>query len=130
MSSIGYGVTMSPTTNYSEIWGSLEAAANEKPGHERTKVVRDMGGPGIRGFLGLALPERRRQLLIQIPSGIPVDPHAFPHWHGLDIGLFEGDVADIQFGHFFVLGERQREPTAVYAALVEDLWSHISELKG
>jgi hypothetical protein len=120
----------SQTTNYSEIWESLETTASERTGHERTKVVRDMGAAGIRGFLGLGLPERRRQLLIQIPSATVVNPNDFPHWHGLDVGLFEGDVANIKSGRFFVLGERERQPTAVYAALVEDLWSHVADLTG
>lgn len=129
-SSTASGVMRSRTTNYSEIWASLETTANERTGRERTKVVRDMGARGIRGFLGLGLPEKRRQLLIQIPSAAVIDTHDFPHWHGLDIGLFDGDVADIKSGRFFVLGERERQPTAVYAALVEDLWSQVADLTG
>ncbi len=69
-----------------------------------------MGATGIRGFLGLALPEKRRQLLIRVPDGTTVDPSSFPHWHGLEITLYDGDVADIKTGRFLVLGEREREP--------------------
>jgi hypothetical protein len=118
------------TTNYSEVWDSLDATANEQSGQARTKVVRDMGASGIRGFLGLGLPERRRQLLIRVPAAAVIDPHDFPRWHGLEVGLFDGDVADIKAGRFFVLGERERQPNAVYGALVEDLWSQVAHLSG
>jgi hypothetical protein len=87
-----------------------------------------MGGAGVRGFLGLALPDMRRQLLIQVPSATEIHPNDFPRWHGLEISVFDGDVADIRPGRFYLLGERTREPTAVYAALIEDLWSHIADL--
>jgi hypothetical protein len=115
---------------YSEIWGSLETAAADSGGLPGTKVVRDLGGKAIRGFLGLALPERRRQLLIQVPAGEHISERDLPHWHGLEVATFEGDVADIHQGRFCILGERSGENGGVYAAVMEDLWSHIAGLKG
>src|ERR1700694_430507 len=116
------------TTSYSEIWQSLEKAADQESVLSRAKVVRDMGGKAVRGFLGLALPERQRQLLLHLPPGAEVHPGSFPRWHGLQIELFEGDVADIKAGRFCTFGERGRGPTGVYAALIEDLWSSVSSL--
>src|ERR1700687_501353 len=116
------------TTSYSEIWQSLEKAAEQEGAPRRAKVVRDMGGTGVRGFLGLARPERQRQLLLHLPPGAEVHPGSFPRWHGLQIDLFEGDVADIKAGRFCTFGERGRGPTGVYAALIEDLWPSVSSL--
>jgi len=87
-----------------------------------------MGGKAARGFLGLALPERQRQLLLHLPVGAEVYPGSLPRWHGLQIELFEGDVADIKAGRFCTFGERGRGSSGVYAALIEDLWSSISSL--
>lgn len=116
------------TTSYSEIWQSLEKAADESGSKQLTKVVRDMGGKAAHGFLGLALPERQRQLLLQLPPGAEFHPGSFPRWHGLQIDVFDGDVGDVKAGRFCTFGERGRGPTGVYAALVEDLWSNVSGL--
>ena len=116
------------TTSFSEIWESLEKAADEGSAKKRTKVVRDMGGKAARGFLGLALPERQRQLLVQLPAGADVQASSFPRWHGLQIDLFEGDVGDVKAGRFCTFGERGRSSSDVYTALIEDLWSSISGL--
>src|SRR5579872_754473 len=116
------------TTNYSEVWASLESSASELAALPRDKVVRELVGLGSRAFLGLQLPDRQRQLLMECTGEAP-DLTDFPRWFGLEISVLRLDVADIHSGDFLVLGERGRGSTAVYAGLMEDIWNHISSIE-
>jgi hypothetical protein len=118
----------SPTTNYSDIWASLERAAAEPSAFLRDKVVRELDGQGSRAFLGLELPDLQRQLLVDFTGADTPNIAEFPRWFGLEVKTLQLDVADIHGGQFLVLGERGRGPTAVYAGLMEDVWNHVSAL--